>query len=129
MAKEKKSFVLYSDLIHSVKSLSDKEAGILLKTILSYVNDEGPVVTDKIIKLVFEPVKLQLKRDLIKYESKKDQCASEGKYRLYFRAPVVEDDAQRLYAENIIGAVTSNQSKTHEEIINEILKHYKITRL
>lgn len=48
---------------------------------------------------------------------------------LYFNPAVVEEENQRLYAENIISAITSNHSKTHEEIIEEILKHYKITRL
>jgi hypothetical protein len=42
MAKEKKSFVLYSDLIHAIKELTREEKGELLETILSYVNDENP---------------------------------------------------------------------------------------
>lgn len=68
MAKDKKSFLLYCDLIHTVKKLSDEQAGKLLKHILSYVNDENPVANDVIIDLVFEPIKQQLKRDLKKYE-------------------------------------------------------------
>lgn len=68
MAKDKKSFLLYCDLIHTVNKLSDEQAGKLLKHILSYVNDQNPVANDVIIDLVFEPIKQQLKRDLKKYE-------------------------------------------------------------
>ena len=69
MAKDKKSFLLYCDLIHTVKKLSDEQSGKLFKHILSYVNDENPVTEDVLIDLVFEPIKQQLKRDLIRYES------------------------------------------------------------
>lgn len=69
MAENKKSFLLYCDIIHTVKKLSDEKAGILFKHILSYVNDEHPESDDVIIDLVFEPIKQGLKRDLQKYLS------------------------------------------------------------
>lgn len=68
MAENKKSFLLYCDLIHTVNKLSDEQAGILLKHILSYVNDENPIINDILIDLVFEPIKQSLKRDLRRYE-------------------------------------------------------------
>lgn len=68
MAKDKKSFLLYCDIIHTVKKLSDEQAGILLKHILLYVNDENPTIDNLVIELVFEPIKQQLKRDLKRYE-------------------------------------------------------------
>lgn len=79
MAENKKSFVLYSDLIHTVRKMPRDKAGDLLMTILEYVNDENPVVTDMVVDLVFEPVKQQLKRDLVKYEGKKQQWSDAGK--------------------------------------------------
>ena len=42
MAKDKKSFVLYVDLLHTVEKLTDEEAGRLFKHILEYVNDKDP---------------------------------------------------------------------------------------
>jgi len=60
----KKSFVLYTDLIHTVEQLPDQEAGVLFKHILDYVNDKNPATKDLIIKIAFEPIKQQLKRDL-----------------------------------------------------------------
>ena len=69
MAENKKSFLLYCDLIHTVKKMPKEKIGDLFLTILEYVNDQNPVVDDMIIDLVFEPIKQQLKRDLAKYES------------------------------------------------------------
>jgi hypothetical protein len=79
MAEDKKSFVLYADLIHTVEKMPDDKAGVLLKIILSYVNDRNPTVEDMVVDLVFEPIKRQMKRDLKKYEEKKKARSEAGK--------------------------------------------------
>lgn len=66
MAEGKKSFVLYADLLEVVEEMTNEEAGLLLKTILRYVNDLEPEVP-KEIKLAFIPIKQDLKRDLEKW--------------------------------------------------------------
>ena len=71
MAENKKSFMLYVDLIHTVKKLDKSKVGELFIHILEYVNDLNPVTNDLIIEIAFEPIKQQLKRDLRKYE---DTC-------------------------------------------------------
>jgi hypothetical protein len=68
MAKDKKSFVLYCDIIHTIEQLTDEQAGHLFKHILQYVNDKNPQTDNVITKIAFEPIKQQLKRDLNKYE-------------------------------------------------------------
>lgn len=68
MAENKKSFLLYTDLYRTVSKLPKDKAGDLFMAILEYVNDLNPEVTDLMVDLVFEPIKLQLKRDLEKYE-------------------------------------------------------------
>jgi hypothetical protein len=75
MAKDKTSFILYSDLISVVKKLvlKDREektnnAGELFLHILEYVNDNEPIPINFIVDMSFEPIKLTLKRDLKKYE-------------------------------------------------------------
>jgi len=78
MATDKKSFLLYCDLIHTVNELPDDKAGELFKHILSYVNDENPVTDDLLIRISFEPIKQQLKRDLKKYESIVDRNRNNG---------------------------------------------------
>lgn len=66
MAKNKKSFVLYCDIIHTVNKLPDEQAGQLFKHVLAYVNDQDPEPTNPIIEIAFESIK----RDLIKYEER-----------------------------------------------------------
>jgi len=79
MAKDKKSFVLYADLIHTVKQLPSDKAGDLFKHILSYVNDENPETEDIIVKIAFEPIKQQLKRDLNKWDDIRKKRSEAGK--------------------------------------------------
>ncbi|MEO6610722.1 MAG: DUF6291 domain-containing protein [Chitinophagaceae bacterium] len=64
MAENKKSFLLYADLITTVAKLPDVKAGKLFKLILEYVNDKNPEVEDLLLQVAFEPIKQQLKRDL-----------------------------------------------------------------
>jgi len=68
MAENKKSFLLYCDLIHTVEQLTDEQAGDLFKHILRYVNDQEPQTENVITRIAFEPIKQSLKRDLQKYE-------------------------------------------------------------
>jgi hypothetical protein len=79
MAKDKKSFVLYVDLIHTVNQLTSEKAGDLFKHILSYVNDEKPETDDIILKIAFEPIKQQLKRDLNKWDGIRKKRSQAGK--------------------------------------------------
>jgi hypothetical protein len=69
MAKDKKSFLLYCDIIHTVEQLTDEQAGSLFKHILQYVNDKEPCSESIITKIAFEPIKQSLKRDLDRYDS------------------------------------------------------------
>lgn len=79
MAEGKKSFVLYSDQRSIIDMLSDEKAGKLLKHMFAYVNDENPISDDPLILLAFEPIKLQMKRDLIKWKSTKEVRSEAGK--------------------------------------------------
>lgn len=69
MATGKKSFVLYCDQIETFEELSDTEAGLLIKHIFRYVNDENPETDNQLVKLAFVPIKQSLKRDLKKFEA------------------------------------------------------------
>jgi hypothetical protein len=68
MAENKKSFLLYCDLIYTIEKLTDEQAGKLLKHTLKYVNDQNPNPEDILTEIAFEPIKQSLKRDLLKYE-------------------------------------------------------------
>ena len=73
MADNKKSVVIYVDWISIFDELSDDEAGRLVKHLFRYVNDRNPESPDRLTKLLFEPIKQTLKRDLVKYEDKREK--------------------------------------------------------
>lgn len=79
MAEDKKSFLLYADLIHTVRKMPKEKAGELLLHILEYVNDTNPQTDDMIINIAFEPIKQQMKRDLLKWEDVKSKRSEAGK--------------------------------------------------
>lgn len=78
MAEDKRGFLLYCNLLATVRKMPDDKAGVLFKTILRYVNDENPEVDDLIVDLVFEPVKQQLKIDLKKWEAFRQKQSENG---------------------------------------------------
>lgn len=75
----KKSFLLYADLLHTIRHLTDEQAGQLFKHLLAYVNDENPVLENALLKVAFEPIKQSLKRDLRKYKEIKEKRSEAGK--------------------------------------------------
>ena len=80
MATDKKSVLLYCDIIHTIEGLEDDEAGRLFKHYLRYINDKNPT-SDRLTELLFEPIKQNLKRDLRKWEDKSERnsiIAKEG---------------------------------------------------
>ena len=79
MAENKKSFVLYADLIKSIEHLTNEEKGILFNHLLEYVNDKNPVLEDRLILTAWKPIELQLKRDLVKFEKSKDEKSISGR--------------------------------------------------
>lgn len=79
MVEDKKSFLLYNDLIYTINKMPNDKAGELFKHILSYVNGLEQETDDLIIQLTFEPIKQQLKRDFAKYEVVKTDKSNGGK--------------------------------------------------
>ena len=106
MAKDKKSFVLYSDQKELFDHLSDEMAGRLIKHIFAYVNDENPESEDIIINLAFTPIKQQLKRDLKKFEQIKEARSEAGK-----RGGVKSGEARRN---------KSKQNETNEAVNDNV---------
>lgn len=79
MAENKKSFILYADMLSTVEKLPDDTAGKLIKIILQYVNDKNPEVEDLLLQIAFEPIKQQLKRDLKDWEETKTERVKSGR--------------------------------------------------
>ena len=77
--ENKKSFILYADLLHTVQQLPNETAGELFKHILLYVNDKDPKTENLLVNVVFEPVKQSLKRDLEKWAGIREKRSAAGK--------------------------------------------------
>lgn len=94
MAENKKSFVLYADLIKSIEHLTYEEKGILLTHLLEYVNDMNPILTDRLILTAWKPIELQLKRDLKKFEEVKEKRSLAGKRSAELRALKIDEQSE-----------------------------------
>ncbi|MCE4064312.1 DUF6291 domain-containing protein [Chryseobacterium gleum] len=130
MAEDKNGFLLYKDLIHSVRKLPKEKAGELFMHILRYVNDENPETEDFIIELAFEPVKQHLKRDLKKYKTKLDKKSESGRignlkkwhpeiYEKYESGLLSLEEAEKIakdrkisHCDNFIANVADNDTDT-----------------
>ena len=79
MAQGKKSFIAYSDWKDMFDELPNEDAGILIKHIFAYVNDENPVSDSLLIRALFANIKTTLKRDLQKWDNQIKQRSEAGK--------------------------------------------------
>ena len=78
MATDKKKVVVYCDWIETFESLTDEEAGRLIKHFFQYVNDLNPS-SDRLIELMFTPIKQTLKRDLQSWNETRLKNQKNGK--------------------------------------------------
>ena len=119
MAENKKSFILYCDIINVVDKLTDEQAGRLFKHILGYVNDQNPELDDILLEIAFEPIKQALKRDLVKYEDKKLKRSESGKAGANKRWQNIANDSKRILP---IAKIADNDNVNVND--NVIIKHW-----
>ena len=137
MAKDKNSFLIYCDIIHTVEKLDDLQAGKLFKHLLKYVNDQKPIAEDIVTEIAFEPIRQSLKRDLIKYESIRERNSENAKKRWNAtasdRIPKVPNDTKNADSVSDSDSVISKdiyRSFAHLSITNadveKLLSKYSI---
>jgi len=126
MAENKKSFVLYSDSQGLINQLPDDVAGRLLKHIYAYVNDENPTTDELLLNIAFEPIKMQLKRDLVKYEKKREQWSEAGKKSAEQRALTKFNESQRTLTNVDSVATVSTVNDNVNVNVNVISKDINI---
>lgn len=79
MGSKKKSFVLYADLIDTVKELPRQTAGDLFLHILEFVNGNEKAPEELLLKVVFGPIRQQIKRDWEKWQKTTNERSVSGK--------------------------------------------------
>ena len=123
MAKNKKSFVMYTDWKETFNALSNEKAGELIKHIFSYVSDENPISKDMIINAVFPNIKNALKRDLEKWERQQIQRVEAGKRSAELRKQNATKANERLTKSNersISSTVNGNvNGNVNDNVINK----------
>lgn len=136
MAKDKKSFVMYCDQQSIFKMLPDEIAGRLIKHILAYVNDENPVTDDLVLQLAFEPIKMQLKRDLRHWDEVREKRSESGKLGGRPKKQTeakkangfLEKQTKAKKAVNVNVNVTDNVNVNDNKDIYRKILHLQITR-
>lgn len=119
MAEDKKSFILYSDLLSVVEKIITKDrenktnhSGELFYHILQYVNDQDPIPVDFIVDMAFEPIKQQLKRDLKKYETIRKKRAEAGRKSAEARAALAEQNSTNPTSVDFAKQCSTNPTDT-----------------
>lgn len=112
--ENKKSFLLYCDLIHTVKKMPPEKAGELFLTILEYVNDTDPNPTDMAVDLVFETIKQQLKRDLVKWGEIKVKRSDSGR-----KGGLAKQANARSAKQNLANQAVSVSVSVNDSVINK----------
>lgn len=118
MAENKKSFVLYADLIKSIDHLTNEEKGILFTHLLEYVNDKKPILTDRLILTAWKPIELQLKRDLIKFEEVKEKRSEAGKRSAEMKANKLIQ--QNLTKSTSVESVKQTSTKSTDNVNDNV---------
>ncbi len=122
MADNKKKIIVYSDWIELFESLTDDEAGKLIKHFFRYVNDQNPVAQDRITELSFIPIKQTLKRDLEKWESKLDERSISGRLgnlKRYYN-DIYEDVKSNLITLEKGEEIAKSRKISHSDITNRL---------
>lgn len=137
MAENKKSFLLYCDLLTTVEKLPDEVAGKLFKLILGYVNDQNPSTDDLLLQIAFEPIKQQLKRDLKNWEKFRDKQSKNGKlggrppktkpFKEKPENPCLNSESQKSLNVTVTATVTDTVNETIilKELEENLVKLYE----
>ena len=118
MIDEKNSFLLYADTIHTVRKLSNHDAGELFKMILAYVNDEEVSTDNLLIDVAFEPIKQQLIRDYNKWigtKSTRSDNGSLGNLKRYHPDLYTQVSENQLTLEDAL-VIAKGRKGSHSEI-------------
>lgn len=118
MAENKNKIVFYADWKDSFNHLTDEEAGILIKHFFSYVNDERPILEDRIIQASWIPIEKTLKRDLKKWEQYIEKQQANGK-----KGGRPKTQITQAFTEKPKKAVSVNDSVSVNEIIDKSITY------
>lgn len=117
MAEGKNKIIIYKDWFENFESLTDEEAGKLIKHFFRYVNDLDPEAPDRMTELLFVPIKQTLKRDLKKWEQIVQKRSDAGKASAEARKqkPKTEPKEQNPTNSTSVKSVEQNSTKSTDK--------------
>jgi hypothetical protein len=133
MADGKKSVLLYCDILHTIEQLDDATAGQLFKHYLRYINDLDPETENVLVKIAFEPIKQNLKRDLKKWEKAQEEKSLNGRmgnlkrYHLDLYELVNSDNMTIEEAENIAKSRKASPCDNSDRIPSQDVANVAVT--
>jgi len=101
MATNKKSVILYCDLIYVIEKMSNEDAGLYFKHFLRYINDLNPEPPSLLIEIAFESHKQQLKRDLKGWEEIKAKRSIAGQISAEKRKLLQHNSTNSTHVESV----------------------------
>ena len=133
MAKDKRSVIIYVDWITTFNELEDVEAGQLIKHLFRYVNDQNPEPQNRLIKLLFEPIKQSLKRDLRKYEDKRLKNIDNANKRWHNNNAIacgrIKDDAKHAVSDSDSDSdnvIDKKEKKKEADFLSKIISAFQV---
>jgi hypothetical protein len=119
MAENKKSFVLYADLLRNIEHLTNEEKGMLFNHLLEYVNDLNPILEDRLLITAWKPIEAQLKRDLVKFKEVKDKRSKAGKLSAELRSKSVEHNSTKSTHVKSVEQDSTNSTDNVNDNVND----------
>ena len=108
MTTEKKSAIIYSDWIEQFESLSDEEAGKLIKHLMRYINDLNPKAPDRMTELLFIPIQQCINRDKAKWNERAKRSRTNGHKG---GRPQIKEDITQDNLENPVGYFETQETQ------------------
>jgi len=129
MAVGKKSIIIYSDWIELFESLSDEEAGKLVKHFFRYVNDLNPIAPDRLTEISFVQIKQSLKRDLVKWEETRLKRSKGGKASAEKRNKIQHTSTKPTHVKSVQHTSTHSTDSVNVSVSVNDIKDISYTTL
>ena len=115
-------FVLYCEYREQVDTLTDAQAGALMKALMAYADDETKIeFTDPVVKICFSFIRAQMDRDTVKWEDTikaRSEAGKKGGAPKGNRNAAKKQTKQAKQRENENENVNENENENENENVN-----------
>jgi len=120
------SFLLYTDLWHTLQHCNDEQLGKITRLIFNYVTTGNSIDVEHPLFFLFNPIKVHLDRDKDKYESIVESRSIAGKVSAARRLDKRNKSQQVLTSVNISQQDPTNPTDNVNDNVNDIPNYKKM---